>query len=218
MTRVQRTWIRNGDNLKTNRNEHRHLSTSLQEAQCQEETLQNEKEGFELRQQEECEQSKQAGVVRSGTHYSDEQSIGHQFVHGRSLPDEMNDASAGASSKFEQQRFNVVACTLAQRRKGAIQERVKNFHLCLYLVICFLEFCWTPKVPRSERFFFGEDEVGDKIELVKGQELKLVTDNSFLSDSTCIAVSYPKLPTSVKLGGIILCADGSLSLSVRSRC
>merc|ERR1712136_405512 len=63
--------------------------------------------------------------------------------------------------------------------------------------------------------FFRKDEVGDKIELVKGQELKLVTDYTFLGDSTCIAVSYPKLPTSVKPGGIILCADGSLSLSVK---
>ena len=32
------------------------------------------------------------------------------------------------------QRFNVVACTLAQRRKAAIQERVKKLHLCLCLV------------------------------------------------------------------------------------
>ena len=29
-------------------------------------------------------------------------------------------------------RFNVVACTLARRRKAAIQERVKKFHLCLH--------------------------------------------------------------------------------------
>jgi pyruvate kinase len=71
------------------------------------------------------------------------------------------------------------------------------------------------KGPEIRTGFFRKDEVGDKIELVKGQELKLVTDYSFLGDSTCIAVSYPKLPTSVKPGGIILCADGSLSLSVK---
>merc|ERR1712136_495722 len=71
------------------------------------------------------------------------------------------------------------------------------------------------KGPEIRTGFFRKDEVGDKIELVKGQELKLVTDYTFLGDSTCIAVSYPKLPTSVKPGGIILCADGSLSLSVK---
>ena len=57
--------------------------------------------------------------------------IGHQLVHSRSVPDEMNGVSAGASSKFAQQKFNVVACTLAQRRKAAIQEGVKKFHICL---------------------------------------------------------------------------------------
>ena len=103
----------NGDNLKTNRDEHRHLSNSLREAQRQEEVLHNEREGFESRQQEQCEQSKQAGVVRSGTHYSDEQSIGHQFVHSRSLPDETN--CVGANFKFAQQRFYVVTCILVQR-------------------------------------------------------------------------------------------------------
>ena len=95
--------------------------------------------------------------------------------------------------------------------RPAVLRVMKNFHLCLCLVVRFLEFCWTPKVPRSERsFFFRKDVVGDQIELVKGQELKLVTDYSFLGDSTCIAVSYPKLPTSVKPGGI-LCADGFVS-------
>merc|ERR1711972_26397 len=50
----------------------------------------------------------------------------------------------------------------------------------------------------------------------QGQELKLVTDYAFKGDNTCIAVSYPQLPTAVKPGQIILCADGSLSLKVKS--
>uniref|UniRef100_A0A7S1B1A8 Pyruvate kinase n=1 Tax=Noctiluca scintillans TaxID=2966 RepID=A0A7S1B1A8_NOCSC len=70
------------------------------------------------------------------------------------------------------------------------------------------------KGPEIRTGFFRK-EVGDKIELVQGQDLKLVTDYSFKGDSTCFAVSYPKLPTSVKPGGIILCADGSLSLTVK---
>ena len=36
------------------------------------------------------------------------------------------------SFESAQQRFNVVACTLVQRRKAAIQEGVKKFNLCLH--------------------------------------------------------------------------------------
>jgi len=70
------------------------------------------------------------------------------------------------------------------------------------------------KGPEIRTGFFAEG-VGDKIDLVQGQDLKLVTDYSFKGDSKCIAISYPKLPTSVKPGNTILCADGSLSLKVK---
>merc|ERR1719210_18706 len=70
------------------------------------------------------------------------------------------------------------------------------------------------KGPEIRTGFFRED-VGDKIDLVQGQELKLVTDYSYKGDSTCIALSYKALPTSVKPGNTILCADGSLSLMVK---
>merc|ERR1719270_2283030 len=70
------------------------------------------------------------------------------------------------------------------------------------------------KGPEIRTGFF-KDGVGDKIDLQQGQELKLVTDYSYKGDSTCIAVSYPALTTSVKPGNTILCADGSLSLTVK---
>lgn len=70
------------------------------------------------------------------------------------------------------------------------------------------------KGPEIRTGFFREG-VGDKIELVQGQTLKLVTDYDFKGDNTCIAVSYQSLPTSVKPGNTILMADGSLSLIVR---
>merc|ERR1719510_1110956 len=70
------------------------------------------------------------------------------------------------------------------------------------------------KGPEIRTGFFRED-VGDKISLVQGEELKLTTDYSFKGDKNCIAISYPQLPTSVKPGNTILCADGSLSLSVK---
>merc|ERR1719161_1469715 len=46
--------------------------------------------------------------------------------------------------------------------------------------------------------------------------MKLVTDYGYKGDNTCLAVTYDKLPQSVKEGSIILCADGSLSLKVKS--
>eukprot|EP00747_Dinoflagellata_sp_TGD_P133497 gnl/TRDRNA2_/TRDRNA2_175204_c0_seq5.p1 gnl/TRDRNA2_/TRDRNA2_175204_c0~~gnl/TRDRNA2_/TRDRNA2_175204_c0_seq5.p1 ORF type:complete len:512 (-),score=131.81 gnl/TRDRNA2_/TRDRNA2_175204_c0_seq5:934-2469(-) len=70
------------------------------------------------------------------------------------------------------------------------------------------------KGPEIRTGFFAEG-VGDKISLEQGKELKLVTDYSFKGDHTCIALSYDKLCTSVKVGNIILCADGSLSLKVK---
>jgi len=70
------------------------------------------------------------------------------------------------------------------------------------------------KGPEIRTGFF-RDGVGDKIDLKQGQDLKLVTDYSFKGDSTCIALTYDKLPTSVKPGNTILMADGSLSLKVK---
>lgn len=71
------------------------------------------------------------------------------------------------------------------------------------------------KGPEIRTGFFKED-VGNTIDLQQGQELKLVIDYSFKGDNTCIAISYDKLCKSVRVGGIILCADGTLSLSVKS--
>merc|ERR1719389_68554 len=69
------------------------------------------------------------------------------------------------------------------------------------------------KGPEIRTGFFAE---GSKINLTAGQDLKLVTDYSFKGDNTCFAVTYEKLPQAVKPGNIILCADGSLSLKVKS--
>jgi len=71
------------------------------------------------------------------------------------------------------------------------------------------------KGPEIRTGFFRED-VGKNISLEQGQDLKLVTDYSFKGDNTCIALSYDKICTSLKPGNIVLCADGSLSLKVKS--
>jgi len=70
------------------------------------------------------------------------------------------------------------------------------------------------KGPEIRTGFFKDS--GGKINLKQGQDLKLVTDYEFKGDSTCIAITYKQLPTAVKPGQIILCADGSLSLKVKS--
>lgn len=53
-----------------------------------------------------------------------------------------------------------------------------------------------------------------KVSLKAGQDLKITTDYTYLGDETCIACSYEKLPTSVKVGNKILLADGSVTCQV----
>merc|ERR1719487_329061 len=69
------------------------------------------------------------------------------------------------------------------------------------------------KGPEIRTGFFA---AGGKVSLKSGQDLKLVTDYSFKGDASCFAVTYEKLPTAVKPGNMILCADGSLVLKVKT--
>merc|ERR1740138_1649060 len=70
------------------------------------------------------------------------------------------------------------------------------------------------KGPEIRTGFFRED-VGSKVTLTAGQDLKLTTDYDFKGDSTCIACTYKALPTSMKPGNQILMADGSVVLEVK---
>jgi pyruvate kinase len=60
----------------------------------------------------------------------------------------------------------------------------------------------------------GINEGGKPIKLVKDQPLEITTDYSFAGTSEKIACSYEQLPESVKVGGIIFIADGSLTCEV----
>lgn len=60
----------------------------------------------------------------------------------------------------------------------------------------------------------GMNKDGQTIRLTKGQTLELTTDYSHLGDDKKIACSYKSLPESVQVGGVIFCADGSLTLEV----
>merc|ERR1719174_485913 len=94
--------------------------------------------------------------------------------------------------------------TVARIREACAQRPGKNVAILL-----------DTKGPEIRTGFFRED-VGKSIDLRQGEELRVTTDYSFKGDSTCIAVSYDKLCSSVKEGSVILCADGSLSLKVKA--
>ena len=51
--------------------------------------------------------------------------------------------------------------------------------------------------------------------MVEGSTLEITTDYEHHGDATKIACSYQKLPQSVKVGGQILIADGTLVLTVK---
>lgn len=53
------------------------------------------------------------------------------------------------------------------------------------------------------------------VELKEGQDVEIVTDYEFLGDNTKFACSYDKLPQSVKVGGQIQAADGTIVLTVK---
>jgi len=70
------------------------------------------------------------------------------------------------------------------------------------------------KGPEIRSGFFADG--AKKVNLVRGEKLILTTDYDFLGNSTKLACSYKSLPSSVKIGQKILCADGSLVLTVVS--
>jgi len=69
------------------------------------------------------------------------------------------------------------------------------------------------KGPEIRTGFFAD---GNKINLVKGQNLILTTDYTFKGNKDKLACSYPALASSVNPGQSILVADGSLVLTVLS--
>lgn len=70
------------------------------------------------------------------------------------------------------------------------------------------------KGPEIRSGFFEEGL--KKLDLVKGETIILTTDYTFLGNKYKLACSYPALAKSVQIGQSILCADGSLVLTVLS--
>lgn len=57
---------------------------------------------------------------------------------------------------------------------------------------------------------------GKPIQLKEGQEITVSTDYSLKGDEKTITMSYKKLPVDLKPGNTILCADGTITLTVLS--
>jgi pyruvate kinase len=55
---------------------------------------------------------------------------------------------------------------------------------------------------------------GKPIQLKKGQEITISTDYSIQGDDKTISMSYKKLAVDLKPGSVILCADGTITLTV----
>ena len=68
------------------------------------------------------------------------------------------------------------------------------------------------KGPEIRSGFFADG--ADKVHLKKGQNLVLTADYSYKGNANKLACSYPQLSSSVSPGQSILCADGSLVLTV----
>ncbi|CAI5465264.1 unnamed protein product [Closterium sp. Yama58-4] len=62
----------------------------------------------------------------------------------------------------------------------------------------------------------GQLKGGKAVQLQQGSEVTLTTDYATLGDASTIAMSYKSLAKDVRPGGQILCADGSISLTVLS--
>jgi pyruvate kinase len=57
---------------------------------------------------------------------------------------------------------------------------------------------------------------GKPVQLKEGQEITISTDYSLKGDGNIITMSYKKLPVDLKPGNIILCSDGTITLTVLS--
>lgn len=80
---------------------------------------------------------------------------------------------------------------------------------CRYVLYC-VGFLQGPEI----RTGFLKD--GKPIQLKEGQEITITTDYDIKGDQEMISMSYKKLPFHLKPGNTILCADGTISLTVLS--
>ncbi|CAL5427635.1 unnamed protein product [Camellia sinensis] len=84
---------------------------------------------------------------------------------------------------------------------------------CCSTVVDRCEPPWTTKGPAIRTGFVKDAK---PVQLKEGQEITISTDYNIKGDAEMISMSYKKLPVDVKPGNTILCADGTISLTVLS--
>ena len=86
---------------------------------------------------------------------------------------------------------------------------------CFYCVVCVLNLTIFLFVQGPEiRTGFLKD--GKPVKLTQGKEITITTDYSIKGDENMISMSYQKIAVDLKPGSTILCADGTITLTVLS--
>ena len=73
-----------------------------------------------------------------------------------------------------------------------------------------------PHVVQGPEIRTGFLKDGKPIQLKEGHEITVTTDYGIKGDEKMISMSYKKLPVDLKPGNIILCSDGTVTLTVLS--
>ncbi|KAF8724233.1 hypothetical protein HU200_021255 [Digitaria exilis] len=91
------------------------------------------------------------------------------------------------------------------------QETLDNLHAAMELTGILCAVMLDTKGPEIRTGFLKDAK---PIQLTKGQEIMISTDYSIKGDEKMISMSYKKLAVDLKPGSVILCADGTISLTV----
>ncbi|KAF3782053.1 Pyruvate kinase cytosolic isozyme [Nymphaea thermarum] len=93
------------------------------------------------------------------------------------------------------------------------QQVLDNLHAAMTNTGLFCAVMLDTKGPEIRTGFLKD---GKPIHLTKGQEITITTDYNIKGDTNIISMSYRKLSEDLKPGSVILCSDGTITLSVLS--
>ncbi|KAK8950577.1 hypothetical protein KSP40_PGU000019 [Platanthera guangdongensis] len=93
------------------------------------------------------------------------------------------------------------------------QETLDNLHAAMNNTGILCAVMLDTKGPEIRTGFLKDEK---PIHLQQGQEITITTDYNIKGDERMISMSYKKLALDMKPGGIILCADGTITLTVLS--
>ncbi|CAD5168680.1 pyruvate kinase, cytosolic isozyme [Musa acuminata AAA Group] len=93
------------------------------------------------------------------------------------------------------------------------QETLDNLRVAMHNTQILCAVMLDTKGPEIRTGFLKD---GKPIQLTEGQEITISTDYSIKGDENMISMSYKKLPLDLKPGNSILCADGTITMTVLS--